>query len=111
MKASKREPRDEWAEKAWFTSEFWMLRSRLSRRDFDVDTLERVISTVRCTPTFKAYLKAAGRESQRREQKPYTHAAALFCAPPSRRALIHTLDLRRRLAQRQRETLTYTERE
>jgi hypothetical protein len=105
MKASKRAPREEWAEKASFTSEFWMLRSRLSRRDFDVDTLERVVSTVRRTSTFKAYLKAAGRESQRPEQKPYTHAAALFCMPPSRRALVHTLHLRRLLAQWQRETL------
>lgn len=92
MKASKRAPREEWAEKAWFVSEFWMLRSRLSRRDFDVDTLKKVVSTVRRTPTFKAYLKAAKRESQRREQKPYTHAAALLCVPPSRRApFIHSI--------------------
>ncbi|SPB14787.1 hypothetical protein NOV72_02019 [Caballeronia novacaledonica] len=51
MKSSKRELREEWAERVWPTLEFWMVRSRLSRRDFDVDALEEIVSKVRCIPT------------------------------------------------------------
>ena len=45
MKASKSAPREESAEKALLASEFWMYISRLSRRDFNLETLEEVVST------------------------------------------------------------------
>jgi hypothetical protein len=110
VKASKRELREEWAEKFWRTLEFWMLRSRLSRRDFNVDALEEVVSKVRSIPTFEAYLlKAMRRDSQKQAQKRYPHAPALFRAPPSTRVQAHTLHLRRLLTQWQREALPRTE--
>ncbi|CAL8477055.1 conserved protein of unknown function (plasmid) [Caballeronia sp. S22] len=64
MKASKRELREEWAERIWPTLEFWMLRSRISRRDFDVDALAEIVSKVRCMPACKGYLKALRRSSR-----------------------------------------------
>ena len=110
MKALKREElREEWAERVWPTLEFWMVRSRLSRRDFDVDALEEIVSKVQCIPTFKAYLKAIRRDSQKQAQKRSPHAAAFFRAPPSRHAQANTLHLRYLFARWQRETLSRTE--
>jgi hypothetical protein len=109
MKASKRELREEWAERVWLTLEFWMLRARVSRRDFDVDTLEEVVSQLRNIPTFKAYRKAVTRRPQRHGQRTYVYAATSFPAPLSARVQAHTLHLRRLLAQWRRESLSRTE--
>ncbi|WMY11086.1 hypothetical protein [Paraburkholderia phenoliruptrix] len=109
MKASKRELREEWAERVWPTLEFWMVRSRLSRRDFDVDALEEIVSKVRCIPTFKAYLKAMRRDSQKQVQTRYPHTAELFRAPLSMQVQANTRHFRRLLAQWQREAFHRTE--
>ena len=109
MKASKRELREEWAGTIWPTLEFWMLRSRVSRRDFDVDMLKDVVSNVRRIPTFKAYLKAMRRDIQKPAQKRYPQAAALFRASLATRVPNHTLHLRRLLMQWQREPFSRTE--
>jgi hypothetical protein len=86
-----------------------MNRSRLSQRDFDVDTLEKVVSKIRSIPTFKAYRKAMRRDSQRRDPIPNPHAVASFYVPPSRHFLAHSLYFRRLLSQWQRETPPHTE--
>jgi hypothetical protein len=99
MKASKRELREEWAETIWPTLEFWMLRSRASRREFDVDMLEDVVSSVRRIPTFKAYLKATRRDFQKPAKKRYPHAAEIFRASMATRVPTHALHLRRLSAQ------------
>jgi hypothetical protein len=88
MKASKRELREEWAGTIWPTLEFWMLRSRASRREFDVDMLEDVVSNVRRIPTLKAYLKATRRDFQKPAKK---RAAALLRASLATRVPTHTL--------------------
>ncbi|REG51055.1 hypothetical protein B0G80_7539 [Paraburkholderia sp. BL6669N2] len=109
MKVSKRELPEAWAEKIWLTLDFWMLRSHVSRRDFDVDALEEVVSMVRSIPTFKAYCKAVRRDTQRHGKRTYPHAVPLFRVPPAGQILAHTFDLRRLLAQWQREALPRTE--
>jgi hypothetical protein len=109
MKTSKRELREEWAGTVWPTLEFWMLRSRASRRDFDIDMLEDAVSNIRRIPTFKAYLKATRRDFQKSAQKRYPHAAPLFRAIPSPRVQAHALHLRRMLAQWQREAFHRSE--
>jgi hypothetical protein len=109
MKASKRELREEWAGKVWLTLELWMRMSHVSRRDFDVDTLEEVVSQVRRIPTFKAYRKAVTRRPERSKQRPDLKTVALFRAPLATRVPTRTLYLRRLLAQWQREPLACTE--
>ncbi len=109
MKASKRELREEWAGTVWPTLEFWMLRSRASRRDFDMDMLEDVVLNVRRIPTFKVYLKASRRDFKKSVRKRYPHAAVLFRASMATRVQAQTLHLRRLLMQWQREPLSRTE--
>jgi len=109
MKNSKRELREEWAGTVWPALEFWMLRSRVSRRDFDVDMLEDVVSNLRRIPTFKGYLKATRRDAQKPAQKRYPQAAALFRATLATRVPTHMLHLRRLLMQWQREPFSRTE--
>lgn len=109
MKASKRHLRDQWAQKVWFTLEFWMLRSRLSRRDLDIDALEEVVLKVRSIPTFKTFLKAAKRESRKKKQTPHLDAAASLYAPSSEQLLVRSLYLRHVSSQWKRETPPHTE--
>jgi len=111
MKLKKRELREEWAERVWLTLEIWMLRARISRRDFDVNMLEDVVSNVRRIPTFKAYLKATRRDFQKSAKKRYPHAAEIFRASMATRVPTHALHLRRLSAQWQRTPLSRTEQE
>jgi hypothetical protein len=108
MKLKKRELREEWAGTVWRALEFWMLRSRVSRRDFNVDMLEDVVSNLRRILTFNAYLKATRRDAQKSAKK---RAAALLRASLATRVPTHTLHHRGLLMQWQRTPLSRTEQE
>lgn len=67
MKASKRALREGRAERVWLTLELWMVRSRLSPRNFDVEALEEVVSKVRAFRPSKSTSKRCdvARETRR----------------------------------------------